>query len=82
MKLSSILLLTRVFSLFTAVYAQQKPIVHDAEYYILAVQNGKKWTAQGKDIQAKLDVLGKSTRINQEPMPSHLPGLPMPGLKP
>ena len=29
-------------------------IVHDAEYYILKQQNGEKWAAEDKDLDAKL----------------------------
>jgi len=39
------------------VLAQQRPpgrIVHDAEYYILEAQNGKKWAADDKAVDAKL----------------------------
>ncbi|MEM1154681.1 MAG: sulfatase-like hydrolase/transferase [Pseudomonadota bacterium] len=31
-----------------------KPVIHDAEYYILAAQNGEKWAADDKAIEAKL----------------------------
>jgi arylsulfatase len=29
-------------------------IIHDAEYYILKAQHGKKWTKEDKDIAKKL----------------------------
>ena len=28
--------------------AQEAPIIHDAEYYILEAQNGEKWTSEDK----------------------------------
>lgn len=37
-----------------SVFAQDKPIIHDAEYYILQAQNGEKWAAEDTDIDAKL----------------------------
>ena len=36
-----------------------KDIIHDAEYYILKAQHGKKWAEQDKAIDAKLDALEK-----------------------
>jgi arylsulfatase len=35
------------------------PIVHDAEYYILKAQNGKKWALEDKTLDAKLAALKK-----------------------
>lgn len=35
------------------------PIVHDAEYYILDAQNGQKWAAQDKKLDARLAQLKK-----------------------
>jgi len=34
--------------------AQDKPIIHDAEHYILSQQHGEKWVAEDKKIDAKL----------------------------
>ena len=34
--------------------AQDKPIIHDAEHYILFEQHGQKWTAEDKQIDEKL----------------------------
>jgi hypothetical protein len=34
-------------------------IVHDAEYYILEAQNGKKWAAEDKELNKKLSELQK-----------------------
>ncbi len=39
--------------------AGAKPIVHDAEYYILEAQNGQKWAAQDKKLDARLAELKK-----------------------
>ena len=33
--------------------AQAKEIIHDAEYYILQAQNGQKWAADDKAVDAK-----------------------------
>ena len=37
----------------------QQPVVHDAEYYILDAQNGQKWAAEDKDLDARLAELRK-----------------------
>ena len=44
-----------------AAWAQpkKKEIVHDAEYYILAAQNGERWSAEDKGLDAKLTELRK-----------------------
>ncbi len=39
--------------------AAEKPIVHDAEYYILDAQHGEQWKVQDKDLDAKLEELKK-----------------------
>ena len=39
--------------------ASDKPIVHDAEFYIIEAQNGKKWSQQDKAIQERLAELRK-----------------------
>ena len=36
---------------------QSKPIVHDAQYYILEAQNGETWAAEDKDLDARLAAL-------------------------
>ena len=36
-----------------------KDIVHDAEYYVLAAQNGEKWAGEDKALKQKLDALQK-----------------------
>ncbi len=47
----SLLIIT--LSGFHTAYAQDK-VIHDAEYYILEAQNGKKWAADDKTIDKKL----------------------------
>jgi len=43
-----------------AAYAKEKSkIVHDAEYYVLEAQNGKKWVAEDKALTKKLAALRK-----------------------
>ena len=37
----------------------QKSIIHDAEYNILFAQNGDKWAADDKEIDAKLKEIKK-----------------------
>ena len=39
--------------------AQDGGIIHDAEYYILEAQNGNKWAAEDKDLDARLAQLKK-----------------------
>ena len=39
--------------------AQRRPIVHDAEYYVLEAQNGQKWAAEDRDLSARLAALRK-----------------------
>jgi len=39
--------------------AQEREIVHDAEYYILKAQHGQKWAADDKGVDAKLDQFAK-----------------------
>ena len=41
-------------ALATNAIAQDKKIIHDAEYYILQAQNGEKWAADDKAVDAKL----------------------------
>ena len=37
-----------------------EPLVHDAEFYVLAEQNGEKWTAEDKELDARLAEFKKS----------------------
>jgi len=37
-----------------AVQSQAGDVVHDAEYYVLEVQNGERWAAEDKELDAKL----------------------------
>ena len=41
------------------VAATAKDIVHDAEFYVLEAQHGKKWSQQDQALDAKLEVLRK-----------------------
>ena len=43
----------------TANAQQPKPIIHDAEYYILDAQHGQKWAVEDKDLDQKLAELRK-----------------------
>ncbi len=52
----SLLIIT--LSGFHTAYAQDK-VIHDAEYYILEAQNGKKWAADDKTIDKKLTEIRK-----------------------
>ncbi len=36
---------------------RRRPIVHDAEFYVLAAQNGQKWAAEDRKINARLAAL-------------------------
>ena len=47
-----------------------KDIVHDAEYYILDAQNGKKWAAEDKDLNKRLEALKK--KYGQPPNLIHI----------
>jgi arylsulfatase len=49
-----VVVLATVFVSFAAGQATAADIVHDAEYYISAQQNGEKWAAQDKELDAKL----------------------------
>ena len=42
----------------------QKGIIHDAEYYILEAQNGKKWAVEDGDIDKKLKELKKKYKTS------------------
>jgi arylsulfatase len=53
-----------IFILFSAIFffasvVMAKDIVHDAEYYILKAQHGKKWVAEDKKLDRKLAALRK-----------------------
>ena len=47
-------------ALLVAPLAGANDIVHDAEYYILAAQNGEKWSAEDKTLDQKLAELRKN----------------------
>jgi arylsulfatase len=57
MKISGLLLALTILA--SSAVATARDIVHDAEYYILEMQNGKRWAAEDKDIQRRLDALRK-----------------------
>jgi len=54
----NLLLIGMVLLSMQSVFAQDK-IVHDAEYYILEVQNGKKWAVEDGELDKKLAELRK-----------------------
>ncbi len=37
--------------------AERRPIVHDAEYYVLEAQNGERWAAEDRELNARLAAL-------------------------
>ena len=41
----------------TAKAQDAKPIIHDAQYYVLDAQNGEQWAAEDKDLDARLAAL-------------------------
>jgi len=47
------------FAVFLLPGLQAQDIVHDAEYYIIAAQNGERWAVEDKDIDKKLKELEK-----------------------
>ena len=51
---------------------QNKPIVHDAQYYILDAQNGETWAAEDKDLDARLAALCQ--KYGRPPNIIHLSG--------
>lgn len=60
---TKVALLSALSLLFTtgvgSAVAKQPQLVHDAEYYILQAQNGEKWAAEDKTLDAKLDAFKK-----------------------
>ena len=46
-----------LLGLFWADMTFAKEVVHDAEYYVLKVQNGENWAAEDKELNAKLAAL-------------------------
>ena len=52
-------LLMMIFMLICGNMMAQDQIIHDAEYYIIEAQNGKKWTVEDGDLDKKLDDLKK-----------------------
>ena len=42
-------------------------IVHDAEYYILEAQNGERWAAEDRELDARLAQLRSGATRNRRP---------------
>jgi len=59
LSISVFAVLALLLSVGTALAKQKGKIVHDAEYYIIEAQNGKKWAAEDKDLDKKLAELRK-----------------------
>ena len=59
MKRSKYQLLIMVFMLVFGSLVAQSQIIHDAEYYIIEAQNGKKWAVEDGDLDKKLSELKK-----------------------
>ncbi len=57
--LAPVLILGLALGLIAAPAMAADKIIHDAEYYILEAQNGKKWAAEDKSLDAKLAKLRK-----------------------
>jgi arylsulfatase A-like enzyme len=55
MKTINMLVAAAVAVLTAGAAAQAKPIIHDAEHYILEAQNADKWAADDKAVDAKLE---------------------------
>ena len=51
--------------------AQAAEIIHDAEYYILEAQNGEKWAADDKAVDAKLAEFRKKEQRQTAEHPLH-----------
>lgn len=59
MKRSKYYVLILVFTLIFGNLVVQSQIIHDAEYYIIEAQNGKKWAVEDGDLDKKLSELKK-----------------------
>lgn len=59
-----------VFGVDLVLAQEEGQIVHDAEYYILYEQNGEKWAAEDKELDAKLAEL--ETKFGQKPNIVHI----------
>ena len=64
--MNKILSLLALFCFNAFVLHAQKAIIHDAEYYVIEAQNGEKWAADDKSIDAKLKEIKKKNG-NQAP---------------
>ena len=58
------------FSSSIGLAKEKGQIVHDAEYYIIEAQNGKKWATEDKDLDKKLAELRK--KFGQPPNIVHI----------
>jgi arylsulfatase len=54
LKTSGISLLLLLATSSQAAWAQQKPLQHDAEHYILAAQHGERWVEEDREVNARL----------------------------
>jgi arylsulfatase len=59
MKKSITLMLVAAFIIAVCQVTYAKQIIHDAEYYVLEAQNGKKWAAEDAELDKKLAALKK-----------------------
>lgn len=57
-KIKTLIFLVLTLFIYSSISAQKK-IIHDAEYYILEVQNGKKWAVEDGELDKKLAELQK-----------------------
>ena len=56
-----------VLSLLAGATVMAADVVHDAEYYILESQNGERWEAEDRKIDAKLAELEAAGAGNDNP---------------
>ena len=52
-----VLMVLAVFLIWDQPTAKSDGILHDAEYYVLEVQNGEKWKAEDEQLQTRLSEL-------------------------
>jgi len=62
--------LAGTFALATDSHAQSEPIVHDAEYYVLAAQHGERWAEEDAALKTKLAEL--EARFGSKPNLIHI----------
>ena len=56
-RLATALTIGSLLAVQTAKAQDAKPIIHDAQYYVLDAQNGEQWAAEDKDLDARLAAL-------------------------